>query len=111
MIQSETAEYLHEATVVKSKEATMTNKLRFLALDLLYSYPPDSDVCMYLMDNGLTRKELQWFMNNEAPGYQVMGNDYYGRNERIIVPDGSYCGGEDVYGWYYITKDYYNRLS
>ncbi len=109
MIQSETAEYLHEAKVEKSKEVTLTNKVRFLALDLLYSYPPDSDVCMYLMDNGLTRKELEWFMSHEAPGYQVMGNDYYGRNERILLPDGSYCGGEDVYGWYYVTKDYYNR--
>jgi len=80
MIQSETAEYLHEAKVEKSKEVTLTNKIRFLALDLLHSYPPDADVCMYLMDNGLTRKELEWFMSDEALGYQVMGNDYYGRN-------------------------------
>jgi beta-glucosidase/6-phospho-beta-glucosidase/beta-galactosidase len=109
IVQSETAEYLHEASVTKSKEVALSNKLRFLALDLLYSYPPDSDVCMYLLDNGLSRKELDWFMSHEAPGYQVMGNDYYGRNERIILPDGSYCGGEDVYGWYYITKDYYDR--
>jgi len=109
IIQSETAEVLHEATISKSKDVTIANKLRFLSLDLLYSHAVDSDVCLYLMDNGLTREEMDWFMTHEAPGYQVMGNDYYGRNERILLPDGSYCGGEDVYGWYYVTKDYYNR--
>jgi beta-glucosidase/6-phospho-beta-glucosidase/beta-galactosidase len=38
-----------------------------------------------------------------------MGNDYYGRNEHIIKPDGSMCQAEDVLGWYQITKDYYQR--
>lgn len=109
IIQSETAEVLHEATVTKSKEVVLSNKLRFLSLDLLYNYPPDADVCLYLMDNGMTREEFEWFRQNEAPGYQVMGNDYYGRNEQILLPDGSKCSGEDVFGWYYVTKDYYNR--
>ncbi|MFN2439774.1 MAG: glycoside hydrolase family 1 protein, partial [Chitinophagaceae bacterium] len=91
IVQSETAEYIHEARAVQSQQITLINKLRFLALDLLYAHPPDADVCMYLMDNGLTRDEYEWFMEGEPPGYQVMGNDYYGRNEQIILPDGSYC--------------------
>lgn len=109
IIQSETAEVLHEATITKSPEIVLKNKLRFLALDWLYNHPPDADVCLYLLDNGLTREEYNWFHTHEAPGYQVMGNDYYGRNERIILPNGSLCAAEDVFGWYYITKDYYNR--
>ena len=52
IIQSETAEVLHEATVTKSTDIILANKLRFLSLDLLYSHAVDSDVCLYLMDNG-----------------------------------------------------------
>jgi hypothetical protein len=80
-------------------------------LDLLYAHPPDADICHYLGDNGLTREEYDWFMAGEPPGYQIMGNDYYGRNEHILKPDGSMCPAEDVMGWYQITKEYYRRYK
>jgi hypothetical protein len=108
-VQSESAEYTHEARATPSPEIVLRNKLRFLALDLLYAYAPDADVLLFLMDNGLTRDEYDWFMKGEPPGYQVMGNDYYGRNERIVLPDDSIASAEDVLGWYHITKAYYDR--
>ena len=109
IVQSESAEYLHEARSSLTPEITIHNKLRFLALDLLYAHPPDADVCIWMMDNGLTREEYDWFMKGEPPGYQIMGNDYYGRNERIIKPDGGIVVAEDVMGWYNITSEYYHR--
>jgi beta-glucosidase/6-phospho-beta-glucosidase/beta-galactosidase len=109
IVQSESAEYMHEARASPSAEVALRNKLRLVALDLLYAYPPDADVCLYLMDHGLTREEYDWFMRGEPPGYQVMGNDYYGRNERIRLPDGSTTSAEDVLGWYQITRAYYDR--
>jgi beta-glucosidase/6-phospho-beta-glucosidase/beta-galactosidase len=109
IVQSESAEYTHEARVDPSKQVRLENKLRFLALDLLYAHPPDAEVCMYALDNGLTRAEYEWFMAGEPPGHQVMGNDYYGRNERILLPDGKICQAEDVLGWYQITRSYYER--
>lgn len=109
IIQSESAEYTHEMRSAPSQEVALRNKLRFLALDLLYGYPPDADVCMYMMDNGLSREEYDWFMRGEPPGYQIMGNDYYGRNERILLPNGRATAAEDVLGWYQITKAYYDR--
>ncbi|MEP6925702.1 MAG: family 1 glycosylhydrolase [Pyrinomonadaceae bacterium] len=109
IVQSESAEYLHEAHAAVSPETKLINKQRLISLDLLYAHPPDADVCMYLLDNGLTREEYDWFMVGEPPGYQVMGNDYYGRNERILKPDGTFCTAEDVLGWYEITKEYYLR--
>jgi beta-glucosidase/6-phospho-beta-glucosidase/beta-galactosidase len=109
IVQSESAEYTHEVCATPSQAVKLSNKLRFLSLDLLYAHPPDADVCMYLLDNGMTRAEYEWFMAGEPPGYQVMGNDYYGRNERIIKPDGTLCQAEDVLGWYQITKEYYQR--
>ncbi len=109
VVQSESAEYVHDAHATPDPKVRLQNKLRFLALDLLYAYPPDAEVCMFLLDNGLTRAEYDWFMAGEPPGYQVMGNDYYGRNEKIATPDGLLMGAEDVTGWYQITREYYDR--
>ena len=109
IVQSESAEYTYEVKANQSPEVKLLNKLRFLALDLLYAHPPDADVCMYMLDNGLTRQEYDWFMAGEPPGYQVLGNDYYGRNERIVTPSGKMIVGEDVTGWYEITRQYYDR--
>ena len=59
----------------------------------------------------MSRKEYDWFMKGEPPGYQIMGNDYYGRNEHIAVPGGRTMQAEDVLGWYQITKTYYERYK
>ncbi len=108
-VQSETAEYTHDARVPPSPETALWNKLRFLSLDLLYAHVPDADVGLYMMDHGLTRDEYRWFMAGEPPGHQVMGSDYYGRNERIIKPDGGRCSAEDVLGWHQIARSYWQR--
>ena len=109
IVQSESAEYTHELCATPSDETKLNNELRFLSLDLLYANPPSANVGMYMMDNGLTRKEYDWFMAGKPPGYQIMGNDYYGRNERIKLPDGSVQTSMDVLGWYEITREYYER--
>lgn len=109
IIQSESAEYVHEACAEVSDEIRLKNKQRFISLDLLYAYPFDAEVANWMSDNGLTRDEYDWFMAGEPPGYQVMGNDYYGRNEIILKPDGTTCPAEDVLGWYNITRVYYDR--
>lgn len=109
IVQSESAEYIHEAKASPSRAITLTNKQRFISLDLLYAHHPDGEICEYLYDNGMTRDEYNWFMAGEPPGYQIMGNDYYGRNEQLLKPDGSMCPAEDVMGWYQITHDYYDR--
>ena len=109
IVQSESAEYNHSFTAKPSPDVELGNQLRFLSLDLLYANPPSGTVTMYLMDNGLTRDEYNWFMAGKPPGYQIMGNDYYGQNERILLPDGTKQTSVDVLGWYQITKAYYER--
>ncbi|RYC68315.1 family 1 glycosylhydrolase [Spirosoma sordidisoli] len=109
IVQSESAEYIHELCATPSAATQLDNELRFLSLDLLYANPPSTTVGMYMMDNGLTREEYNWFMAGKPPGYQIMGNDYYGRNERIKLPDGRVETSMDVLGWYEITRDYYER--
>ena len=38
-----------------------------------------------------------------------MGTDYYITNEHIIKSDGTTIGAGDVYGYYVITRQYYDR--
>uniref|UniRef100_UPI0004967D0F family 1 glycosylhydrolase n=1 Tax=Deinococcus frigens TaxID=249403 RepID=UPI0004967D0F len=111
IVLAESAEYLHDGSPKPRREISMQNRLRFLSLDLNYAVPPDSEVLLYLMDNGLSREEYDWFMAGEPPGHQIMGSDYYGHNEKIIKPDGSTIIGEDVFGWYQIVKGYYERYQ
>jgi beta-glucosidase/6-phospho-beta-glucosidase/beta-galactosidase len=111
IVQSESAEFTHELRAERTPSVQMENKLRFASLDLLYAHQPDGEVVNYLYDNGMTRKEYDWFMAGEPPGYQVMGNDYYGRNEKIILPNGEVCTSMDVLGWASITHDYYQRYK
>lgn len=109
IVQSESAEYMHPLVAAPSEEVTLHNKLIFLSLDLLYSHTPDADVLMFVEDNGMTRDEYRWLMHTSPAGFQVMGNDYYGHNEKLLLPDGSVTYGEDVLGWYLITLRYYQR--
>ena len=81
IVQSESAEFTHELRAEHTPEVQLQNKLQFASLYLLYGKHPEGEVLNYLYDNGMTRREYDWFMAGEPPGYQIMGNDYYGRNE------------------------------
>ena len=111
IVQSESAEYLHEMKSAPTAAVQLQNQLRFASLDLLYGHQPEGAVLNYLYDNGLTRQEYDWFMAGEPPGYQIMGNDYYGRNEFILLPNGQTHTSMDVLGWYSITRSYYRRYK
>jgi len=110
-IQSESAEYFHlggadRASVEKAK---WENELRFLSLDLLFSVAPRADVTRYLLDNGMARDELDWFMSHGLGARIVMGNDFYERNEQIIWADGGARPAGEVFGWAVITRQYFER--
>jgi beta-glucosidase/6-phospho-beta-glucosidase/beta-galactosidase len=109
IVQSESAEYTHHVVASPSHAVKLRNKLIFLSLDLLYSKAPDADVLMFCQDNGMSREEFMWFMRTAPAGFQIMGNDYYGHNEKLLLPDGATMYGEDVLGWYLITRRYYRR--
>ncbi|RZK28709.1 MAG: glycoside hydrolase family 1 protein [Hymenobacter sp.] len=111
IVQSESAEFTHELRAERTPAVQLENLLRFTSLDLLYAHHPEGEVVNYLYDNGMTRQEYEWFMGGEPPGYQVMGNDYYGRNEKIMLPNGEICTSMDVLGWATITHDYYQRYK
>jgi beta-glucosidase/6-phospho-beta-glucosidase/beta-galactosidase len=38
-----------------------------------------------------------------------MGNDYYATNEHLVLPDGKLQDSGEVFGYFVITKEYYDR--
>jgi uncharacterized protein (DUF362 family)/beta-glucosidase/6-phospho-beta-glucosidase/beta-galactosidase len=110
-VQSESAEYFHAGGSDKScvERARFENERRFLSFDLLYSCPPRAELVLYLLDNGMQRHELDWFMHHGLGDYMIMGNDFYERNEQIVDPGGTIKPAGEVFGWSTITQQYFDR--
>jgi beta-glucosidase/6-phospho-beta-glucosidase/beta-galactosidase len=109
LIPSESAEFVHEARLAQSVQTTSFNQHRFLSLDLLYARPFDADTRTYLFDSGMSPSEYNWFMSSPRSGHQVLGIDYYGRNEHLVTPAGRRIPVDDVMGFYVLGKEYYDR--
>ena len=108
-IQSESSEYFHAANPSVMAQANFLNEKRFLSLDLTYGRPVNAVMYEYLLDNGMTRDEYHWFLNNQVKANCVLGNDYYVTNEHIVHEDGRVTGSGEIFGYYVITHQYYDR--
>lgn len=110
-IQSESTEYFHAEMPegICMDKALFLNQKRFLTLDLNYSFQVASSIYNYLIDNGMTRAEYEWFMSHRTKKHCVMGNDYYVTNEHMVHHDGSIEASGEIYGYYAITLQYYRR--
>jgi beta-glucosidase/6-phospho-beta-glucosidase/beta-galactosidase len=110
-IQSESSEYTHPSSPDLLNQAEMMNERRFLSLDLNYARPVSSRIYEYLLDNGMSAEEYDWFMNHNVREHCVMGNDYYVTNERLLLNDEETQPAGEIFGYYVVTKDYYNRYN
>lgn len=108
-IQSESSEYFHAVEPAAVPLARFLNQKRFLSLDLTYGYPLNVAMYEYLLSNGMTKEEYQWFSLNQVKAHCVMGNDYYVTNEHLVHPDGSTQASGEIFGYYVITNQYYKR--
>jgi beta-glucosidase/6-phospho-beta-glucosidase/beta-galactosidase len=108
-VQSESSEYFHPSEPAAAPLSRFLNHKRFLSLDLTYGYPMTVAMYEYLQSNGMTKKEYNWFAENQVKAKCVMGNDYYVTNEHLVHPDGSTQASGEVFGYYVITRQYYNR--
>lgn len=107
-VQSESTQYFHPYNPDALKVTQHLNERRFLSLDLNYAQAPSALMYEYLIDNGMTRDEFHFFMNNPIRASCIMGADYYETNEHIVYPDAStrMC---HVLGYYGLTHQYYSR--
>lgn len=113
-IQSESSEYFHAEDPSCQPKADFLNQKRFLSLDLTYGHPMRVTMYEYLLDNGMKRDEYHWFGNNFSNYLKsrcVMGNDYYITNEHMVHADGSTSASGEIFGYYVITQQYFNRYK
>ncbi len=110
-IQSESSEYYHPMKPEAQKMANFLNEKRFLSLDFTYGYPISARMFEYLLSNGMTAEEYHWFEENQLNARCIMGNDYYVTNEHLVHPNGTTSASGEIFGYYVITHQYYNRYK
>lgn len=109
-IFSESTEYVHPGSPAMVEQAHFMNERRFLGLDLLFGHDVSATVYRYLLANGMSSQEyLEFYNNRDLRSHCIMGTDYYITNEHVIRTDGRAIGAGDVYGYYVITRQYYDR--
>ncbi|HEX5220733.1 MAG TPA: family 1 glycosylhydrolase [Verrucomicrobiae bacterium] len=108
-IQSEATQYFHAEDPASEPRAAFLNEKRFLSFDLTYGYPLTVTMYQYLLDNGMTREEYEWFGRHQVKAHSVMGNDYYVANEHLVHADGTTSYSGDIFGYYMITQQYFQR--
>jgi beta-glucosidase/6-phospho-beta-glucosidase/beta-galactosidase len=110
-IQSESSEYFHPVSPEAAQLCRFLNQKRFLALDLTYGYPLSVTIYEYLLQHGMSKTEFQWFRQNQVKARCIMGNDYYVTNEHLVHADGTTQASGEIFGYYVITSQYYNRYK
>lgn len=89
--------------------AELENERRFLPLDLLYGRKVSPMMQDHLREHGLTGSDYDWFMQQGAPRRTILGIDYYEWNEKLIDGDGRSRALGELFGWYVIASQYYER--
>jgi beta-glucosidase len=110
-IQSESSEYFHADSPAAIGPAEIRNQWRFLSLDLNYGRRVDSDMYEYLLDNGMSREEYNWFLTHRLKQHCILGNDYYFTNEHRVFADGHTEASGEVFGYCEITRQYFDRYG
>ncbi|MBV9490307.1 MAG: family 1 glycosylhydrolase [Verrucomicrobia bacterium] len=107
--QSESSEYFHAEDPASIGPAEILNAERFLSLDLNYGQRVDSQMYEFLTDNGMTREEYHFFLENDLRHHCILGNDYYVTNEHRVNRDGNTRPAGEVFGYSEITRQYHQR--
>jgi beta-glucosidase/6-phospho-beta-glucosidase/beta-galactosidase len=89
--------------------AAFENERRFLPLDLLYARPVHDDTRTYLLQHGMPPEEYAWFMQQDVRRRSILGVDYYEWNEKLIDSTGHAQALGELFGWYAIAGQYYQR--
>jgi beta-glucosidase/6-phospho-beta-glucosidase/beta-galactosidase len=110
-VQSESSEYFHASSPAAIGLAEAYNQQRFLSLDLNYGHRVDSGMYEFLLDNGMSRDEYNWFMTHRLHRHCIMGTDYYFTNEHRVHSDGRVVASGEVFGYDELTRQYHARYQ
>ncbi|HET7061898.1 MAG TPA: family 1 glycosylhydrolase, partial [Nitrosospira sp.] len=110
-VQSESSEYFHPEDPGAQEIAEIFNEKRFLSLDLCYGKDVSARMYQYLTDHGMSREDYAWFQKtgHTLRPHCIMGNDYYITNERLVSRTGRLSHAGEVFGFYVIARQYFDR--
>jgi hypothetical protein len=91
--------------------AEFENERRFVPLDLAYACPLSKRMRTHLLDHGMPKDEYDWFMRQKLPRRTILGVDYYIWNEKLIDTSGHAQALGELFGWYVIANQYYERYQ
>jgi beta-glucosidase/6-phospho-beta-glucosidase/beta-galactosidase len=89
--------------------AEFENERRFLPLDLIYGHSISEGMRRYLRECGISDTELAKATTHKVPRRSIIGVDYYEWNERLIDSEGHPRALGELFGWYVIASQYYDR--
>lgn len=110
-VHSESTEYFHAEDPDALPIAAFLNAKKFLSLDLCYGHDVRAKIYRYLMENGMTPAEYD-FLQERGTALKsrcIMGNDYYVTNEHLVTATGEVKPAGELFGYYVITKQYFER--
>jgi beta-glucosidase/6-phospho-beta-glucosidase/beta-galactosidase len=109
-VNSESGEFNHACCPDEEiqDKAEFENQRRFLPLDLIYGREVDQRMLGHLQahDREIDYRRL---MARKVPRRSVLGVDYYEWNERLIDQHGQPRSLGELFGWYVIANQYWER--
>jgi beta-glucosidase/6-phospho-beta-glucosidase/beta-galactosidase len=109
-LQSDACESLRPAEPVAAPLARHRDEVRLLGFDLVYGQEPSTEMRDWLLDNGATSAELDWFSANGSSAGAIVGLDYYSQNERLVCADGTEIPAERR-GFGALARRYHKRYG
>ncbi|HEX5237613.1 MAG TPA: family 1 glycosylhydrolase [Sphingomicrobium sp.] len=112
-INSESSEFYQPCCPDKHVEeiASAANERRFLPLDLIYAHKVSPRMRKLLSGQGIDEKDIDRLANRAVPRRSILGIDYYEWNERLIDRQGQAKALGELFGWYVIADQYYQRYQ
>jgi len=89
--------------------AEAANERRFLPLDLIFVHPLSERMHDLLCAQGISEDDISEIGRREVPRRSILGLDYYEWNERLIDRDGKARALGELFGWYVIADQYWQR--
>jgi hypothetical protein len=89
--------------------ADSANERRFLPLDLIFAHPLSGPMHDLLCSQGISTDDIEKIARREVPKRSILGVDYYEWNERLIDRNGNPRALGELFGWYVIASQYWDR--
>lgn len=91
------------------KIAEEANERRFLPLDLIFAHPLGKRMHELVCAQGVSKEDIDKLAKRTVPRRSILGVDYYEWNERLIDRQGNARALGELFGWYVIADQYWQR--